>query len=295
MAHLANSTKLTIFTLASGRSGTGYLADFFAKNVQQCFSTHEPYFIPGNPVLFGKPIDWNTRENDSALLPVLERKCRFIADCKAPVYFESSHAFLKAFNRHATALLNNAGFVHLVRHPAKVAKSELLRERLIRKLHLPFVDYTSDTGERYFRWALTGKEEIFQYYAGHTLSRFQFYLLQWIEIEYRAMQLIKRNRWQDRVFFIDVDAQLKDEAVLRRLLDFFDLPSRPRFNMDLHRNKTPFVGPTVITAQDELEMRWVVQNLPAAYKAMLQGEPYSECSGWEALRRHVAAPCNRTE
>ena len=286
MTSLKDNTKLTLFALASGRSGTGFLADFFAKNVQQCYSTHEPYLVPGNPVLFGKPIDWNTRHDDNALLPVLERKCRFIANCKAPVYFESSHAFLKVFNRHAGALLHNAGFIHLVRHPLKVAKSEMLREQLIRKMHLPFANYTSDTGERYFRWALTGKEEIFQHYAGRILSRLQFYLLQWIEIEYRAMELIKQNRWKDRVFFIDVDAQLKDEAVLRQMVEFFGLRHRPRFNMDLRRNKTPFVGPTVITAQDELEIQEVMQNLPGTYKAMLKDEPYSKCSGWEAFRQY---------
>jgi hypothetical protein len=286
MAALENSTKLTLFALASGRSGTGFLADFFAKNVQQCCSTHEPYLVPGNPVLFGKPIDWNTRHDDNALLPVLERKCRFIANCKAPVYFESSHAFLKVFNRHAGALLHNAGFIHLVRHPLKVAKSEMLREQLIRKVHLPFANYTSDTGQRYFRWALTGKEEIFQHYADRTLSRLQFYLLQWIEIEYRAMQLVKQNRWEDRVFFIDVDAQLKDEAVLRQMVEFFGLRHRPRFNMDLYRNKTPFVGPTVITVRDELEIQTVMQDLPSTYKAMLKDEPYWKCSGWGAFRQY---------
>jgi hypothetical protein len=253
MPSLANSNKLTLFTLASGRSGTSYLARFFARNVKACYHTHEPYLIPGNPVLFGKPIDWNTHRYDGALLPVLERKCRFIASCREPVYFESNHAFLKTFNRHAGTLLNNVGFIRLVRDPAKVAKSEWLREQLIRKLLLPFVDYTTDTGERCFYWALTGKEEIFQCYARHTLSRFQFYLLQWIEIEYRAMELIKQKQWQDRVFFIDVDTQLKDEAVLKQMVDFFNLPHKPRFNMELYRNKTPFVGPTVITAQDELE------------------------------------------
>jgi hypothetical protein len=286
MAALENSTKLTLFALASGRSGTGFLADFFAKNVQQCYSTHEPYLVPGNPVLFGKPIDWNTRHDDNALLPVLERKYRFIANRKAPVYFESSHAFLKVFNRHAGTLLHNAGFIHLVRHPLKVAKSEMLREQLIRKVHLPFANYTSDTGERYFRWALTGKEEIFQHYVGRILTPLQFYLLQWIEIEYRAMELIKQNRWEDRVFFIDVDAQLKDEVVLRQMLEFFGVRYKARFNMDLYRNKTPFVGPTVITAQNELEIQAVMQDLPDTYKTMLKDEPYSKCSGWEAFRQY---------
>lgn len=283
MISLASSTKLTLFTLASGRSGTSYLARFFAKHVPRCYHTHEPYLTLGNPVLFGKPIDWNTQHNDKALLPVLARKCCFIAARKEPVYFESNHAFLKAFNRHAGALLNNVGFIHLVRHPAMVAKSELLREQAIRKAHLPFVDYTTDGGEHCFRWALTGKEEIFKFYAKHTLSRFQFYLLQWIEIEYRAMQLIKQNQWQDRVFFIDVDTQLKDGAVLQQLLDFFELPHPPRYNMDLYRNKTPFVGPTVITVQDKLEMRGILKNLPATYKTMLKEEPYIRCSSWASI------------
>ncbi len=286
MTSLANNPKLTLFTLASGRSGTSYLADFFNKNVYQCYNTHEPYLIPGNPVLFGKPIDWNTRHHDQALLPLLERKCHFIANCKEPVYFESNHAFLKTFNRHAGSLLNNAGFIHLVRHPALVAKSELVREQLIRKLHLPFVDYLSDNGERYFRWALTGKEDIFLNYAGHTLSRFQFYLLQWIEIEYRAMQLIKHNAWQDRVFFINVNVQLKDPAVLKQLVYFFDLPYKLNFNMDLRRNKTPFIGPTLITAQDEVEIQWIMQNLPDAYSAMLRAAPYTKCFDWESFRQH---------
>ncbi|NBQ69745.1 MAG: hypothetical protein EBU46_13345, partial [Nitrosomonadaceae bacterium] len=115
-----NSAQLVLFALASGRSGTSYLADFFSKNITHCYSTHEPYFTPGNPTLFGKPIEWNTQHNDIALMPVLERKCRFIAGRQQPFYFESNHAFLKAFNHHAGALLRNPGFIHLVRNPLLV-------------------------------------------------------------------------------------------------------------------------------------------------------------------------------
>ena len=275
------NTQLVLFTLASGRSGTSYLADFFTQNITQCYSTHEPYFTFGNPTLFGKPIAWNTLHNDRALLPVLERKCRFIASRGEPFYFESNHAFLKAFNRHAGALLNNPGFIHLVRNPLLVAKSEYVREQMIRKVHLPFADYTSDTGERLFRWALTGQEDLFQHFPptlNRPVSRFQFYVLQWLEIEHRAMQLIRDNHWQDRVFFIDVDVDLKREAVLKNMVDFFGLPHMPVFNLDLRRNKTPFIGPTLITEQDKLEFQAVVRNLPDGYKKLLQGEPYRDCS-----------------
>ena len=285
------NSKLTLFTLASGRSGTSFLADFFARNITQCYSTHEPYFTPGNPTLFGKPIAWNTRHHDSALLPVLERKCRFKASRKEPFYFESNHAFLKAFNRHAGALLHNPGFIHLVRNPLLVAKSECVREQAIRKMHLPFVDYKSDTGEHLFRWALTGQEALFQHYPA-TLSRFQFYVLQWLEIEHRAMQLIKDHHWQDRVFFIDVDVNLKRETVLKDMVDFFDLPHQPVFNMDLRRNKTPFIGPTIITAQDKQEFQAVVRDLPDSYRQLLQGKPYRNCS-WFTEVNQLMIDCNR--
>ena len=274
------STPLTLFTLASGRSGTSFLADFFARNITHCYSTHEPYFTFGNPTLFGKPVDWNTRHNDRALLPVLERKCRFIASRKQPFYFESNHAFLKAFNRHAAALLNNPGFIHLVRHPLLVAKSEYVRERMIHRLRIPFADYTGDSGERFFRWALTGREDIFRHYPA-SLSRLQFYLLQWLEIEYRAMQLIRDNRWQARVFFIDTGADLKRETVLKDMIRFFDLPHQPIFNMNLRRNQTPFTGPTLLTQQDEREFQAIARHLPGRYKMLLQSEPYRNCN-WSA-------------
>ena len=330
-----SSTKLTLFTLASGRSGTSYLADFFAKNITQCYSTHEPYFTFGNPTLFGKPIAWNTLHNDRALLPVLECKCRFIVSRGEPFYFESNHAFLKAFNRHAGALLDNPGFIHLVRNPLLVAKSELVREQMIRKAHLPFADYTSDTGECLFRWALTGQEDLFQHIPPtlsrplknvfeiadarqkqakkrslclinehfesvfntaavtqivfqRTVSRFQFYVLQWLEIEHRAMQLIRDNHWQDRVFFIDVDVDLKREAVLKNMVDFFGLPHMPMFNLDLRRNKTPFIGPTIITEQDKQEFKAVLRNLPDSYRELFQDKPYRDCCWFAEVNQLMA-------
>ncbi len=278
------STQLALFTLASGRSGTSYLADFFTKNITHCYSTHEPYFTFGNPTLFGKPIAWNTRHNDPELLPVLERKCRFIASRKEPFYFESNHAFLKAFNRHAATLLNNPGFIHLVRDPLRVAKSEYVREQMIRQLRVPFADYTDDTGERLFRWALTGQEEVFRHYPS-SLSRFQFYVLQWLEIEHRAMQLIQDHHWQERVFFIDVGVDLQREAVLKNMIRFFDLPHQPIFKMNLRRNQTPFIGPTLVTQQDKQEFQAIARNLPERYKTLLQNQPYRDCSWFTEVNR----------
>ncbi|UJP06133.1 MAG: hypothetical protein LZF61_03920 [Nitrosomonas sp.] len=282
-----HDTKLTLFTLASGRSGTSYLAGFFAKNIERCYTTHEPYLTPGNPTLFGKPIEWNTRGDDVALMPVLARKCRFIAQCREPFYLESNHAFLKAFNRHAGTLLRNPGFIHLVRHPLLVAKSEHVREQMIRKLRLPFVDYTGDTGERRFRWALTGQEALFRHFPT-AITRLQFYLLQWLEIEYRALRLIRDHAWRNRVFFIDVDVDLKREAVLKDMAHFFELPHQTPFDLNLRRNRTPWIGPTVITAQDRLEFRAMLRGLPEDYRTMLRNKPYCDCSWFIEVNRLMA-------
>ncbi|MCP5245601.1 MAG: hypothetical protein H6937_06520 [Burkholderiales bacterium] len=272
----------TIFTLASGRSGTRYLAYFFKDNVKNCYSTHEPYLTFGNPVLFGKPIAWNTYFEDEKLLPLLQQKSAFIAGVKQPVYFESNHAFLKSCQRYASILVDEPGFIHLVRDPRYVAKSEFIREQLIQRMHTPFAYYKMN-GEYYFRWALTGKETIFDYYKGMYISRFQFYLLQWIEIEFRAMRLLEENGWRDCVFFVEVEKDLKNESAMRSMLDFFGLETnRVELNMNHRTNKTPFLGKTALTAEDIEACKQVMSRLPQQYLSMLMQAPYKNC-GWTDL------------
>ena len=92
-------------------------------------------------MLFGQAIAWNTYQEDEKLLLLLQRKKDFIKCVNKPVYFESNHAFLKTCHRYAAQLIDHPGFIHLVRDPRYVAKSELIREQLIRKIHLPFAYY----------------------------------------------------------------------------------------------------------------------------------------------------------
>ena len=267
----------TIFALASGRSGTSYLANFFKYNVSNCFSTHEPYFVLGNPVLFGAAVAWNTYQEDEKLLQLLQQKKRFISSVKKSVYFESNHAFLKTCDRYAAMLVDEPGFVHLVRNPLYVAKSELIREQLIRRLHIPLAYYKRN-GEKFFRWSLTGHEAIYEYYLDMKLSRYQFYLLQWIELEYRAVQLLKANKWQRKVFFIEVEKHLNDSSTMQKMLDFFKLETTNKMlKMDLRTNKTPFVGQTIINEIDLEESRQVMKRLPYQYQSILMQPPYQNC------------------
>ena len=59
---------------------------------------------------------------------------------------------------------------------------------------MPLRHYRGGDGKKYFRWALTGLEPIFSHLAGNPLSRFQWYVVQWIEIENRAMGEAADNR-----------------------------------------------------------------------------------------------------
>lgn len=88
------------------------------------------------------------------------------------------------------------------------------------------------------------------------------------------------------MFFIDVSVQLKNETVFKQLVKFFDCPHTPNFKMVLRRNKNPLVGPTLITARDELEIQWITQKLPNTYKTMLNSEPYIRCLDWKAFRKN---------
>ncbi|MCH9640005.1 MAG: hypothetical protein K0U40_11010 [Betaproteobacteria bacterium] len=273
----------TIFTLASGRSGTSYLAHFFKHNVQDCYSTHEPYFTYRNPVLFGQAIAWNTYQEDEKLLPLLQRKKDFITRVNKPVYFESNHAFLKTCHRYAARLIDLPGFIHLVRDPRYVAKSELVREQLMRKIHFPFA-YYKRRDKHLFQWSLTGDEAIFEYYKDIDISRYQFYLLQWIEIEYRATQLLINNNWQDKVFFIEVEKDLKNSSVLLEMLYFFGLMSfHKELKTNLKTNKTPFVGPTQLSEKDLHESEQIFFKLPQQYKSLFMRSPYKNCQWISAI------------
>ncbi|MBL0010198.1 MAG: hypothetical protein IPP22_02630 [Nitrosomonas sp.] len=44
-------------------------------------------------------------------------------------------------------------------------------------------------------------------------------MLKWLEIEHRVMQLIRNNHRQNQVFFIGIDVALKQEAVLKNMIE----------------------------------------------------------------------------
>jgi hypothetical protein len=281
--------ELAIFTLASARSGTLYLKHLFQNNVKDCVCRHEPFFDWGNPALFGPAIYDAHAGRWDRIRALLARKRAYIERLRGRLYLESSHAFLKSAYVAALEVFPKMRLVHLIRDPLKVAKSEAYREEWRRKLHAPFHFYTGDDQRRHFVWSLTGNEEIFQSFDLPRLSLFQRYLIQWIEIENRAMRFLARHQLHGRCFTLHSPGDLNDAGRVQAMFNFLDLPTR-HSRLILHGRKNKSLGgSTQISGNDEKECEAVLERIPARYLEIFQHEPYVHYH-WSPRLRRMAFP-----
>ena len=267
----------TVFCLASGRSGTHFLYEILRRNTRGVICRHEPYIW--NPSMFGRPIYDHTVGDEAAVRKVAERKRRVIEGySRAAAYAETSHAFLKSWAEIAVEFFPRMKLVHLVRNPLSVAKSEAIREDLIHRWRLPLRNYRGGDGRLYFRWALTGLEPIFAHVRGKPLSRLQWYVIQWIEIENRAMQFLQHYGKQSDCFTLHSPMELNETASVHSLLEFLELPRRGKeIQLKGSKNRTPGIK-TEITGHDRAEFAEVVDLLPTSYLEIFRQPPYSH---WE--------------
>lgn len=268
--------KQILFTLTSARSGTLYLRNLFQRNLEDCVCRHEPFFDWGNPTLFGRAIYDAQAGRLDRVRKLLARKRRYIDRLPGRVYLESSHAFLKSAYVAAREFFPEMKLIHLIRDPLKVAKSEAYREAWRRRVRAPFHYYTGDDGRRHFAWALTGNEEIFQHFDLNRLNLFQRYLIQWIEIENRAMRFLKSSGLQARCFTLHSPGDLNDAERIRAMFDYFGLvPAEASIRFGGRRNKS-LGRSNVVTEQDEEEASALWQAMPARYLEIFQREPYTQ-------------------
>ena len=268
--------KRVIFTLTCARSGTLYLRDLFQKNVQDCVCRHEPFFDWGNPTMLGPAIYGAYAGRLEKIRALLAKKRAYVERLPGIVYLESSHAFLKSAYLAALEFFPEMRLIHLIRDPFKVAKSEAYREEWRRRMRAPFHYYTGDDGQRHFFWALTGHEEIYSTFDFARLSLFQRYLIQWIEIENRAMRFLDEHRLHDRCFTLSTPGDLNQDEKLRAMWDFFGLHTKyPVVKRGGRKNKS-LGRTTIITGQDKTEAHSVLEQLPARYLEIFQHEPYAE-------------------
>jgi hypothetical protein len=262
----------TIFTLASGRSGTHFLYELIHKNARDCVARHETY--GWNPSMFGRPIYDHAVGEQKRTRKLLERKRRIIERCGASVYCETSHAFLKSWHDLAAEFFPRLKLIHLIRDPFKVAKSESSRDELIQRWRLPFAHYRGGDGKRYFLWSLTGREPIFQHFDAARLTRLQWYLIQWIEIENRAMRFLDRFGRHANCFTLHSPDDLNDRERVRSLLEFLGLELRqPQLVLTGRQNRN--WRPTTITDDDRRQFAEILRTIPPSSLEIFHRETYA--------------------
>ena len=278
-----------IFALTSGRSGTMFLTSLIRNNVRNIVSKHEPY-----PHMFGRCVYWHGHEKIDSIRRVFQIKKRRIERCRANVYIETSHAFLKSFCDVAMESFPNMKLLHVLRDPIQVAKSESNRREYSDKWRLPFHYYRGDDGKRYFRWSLTGNEEIFQETPIENRSLFQFYVLQWIEMENRAMQFLDRHQKHSDCFRLDAPGDLKNLALVKNLFDFFTMETvSSEIRAGGRRNRNRF--PTIVAERDKDEFAEALSTVPAKYLQSFSKEPYTSYPWAEPLSQAARALPGQTK
>lgn len=267
--------KRTFFTLTSARSGTLCLRDLFRKNIVGCACRHEPFFDWGNPTLFGPAIYDAYAGRLDRIRARLVKKRGYIERLHEPIYLESSHAFLKSTHAAALEFFPRLQLIHLIRDPLYVAKSEAWRQEWRRRIHAPFHFYRGDDNRRHFCWALTGNEKIFQHFDPEHLSLFQWYLIQWIEIENRAMRFLDEHDLHDRCFTLHC-SDLNDPNKVREMFEFFEIQTAQKYIALGGRHNRIIGHRTVITAEDELKCGEITRQLPDEYFEIFRRQPYAE-------------------
>lgn len=271
----------TIFALCSGRSGTMTLAELLARNAPEYRVVHEPQLNLWNPGMQGPAIYNHTTGRLRPVRALLRQKRRAIRWFRTPTYIETSNVFLKSYWDLAAEFFPHTKVFHLIRQPLEVARSTANREMWLRQQG-QYRYYRGRDGRQYRWWALTGLEPIYHSFDLSELTLFQFYLIQWIEIENRAMEYLRRFDMHTRCLTLHVPQDFNRPQSLAEILDFVGVGSTTdSAAIPGVENRTP--GYETTLGDDELrQCRDVITALPAGYLEVFQHEPYTGRS-WAAL------------
>jgi hypothetical protein len=252
-----------VFTLSTARSGTRFLCGLAKSNLASAVCRHEPFFDWGNPTMFGPSIAAHTRGDHAYLRRQLDRKRRYVESLRAEVYVETSHAFLKSYYDLATEYFDDIKVFHLVRDPLRCALSEATRRRILDRVRVPGRRYRDPEGRSCLRWSLTGYEPIFRSCDRLQLTPFQFHLVEWIELQNRAVEYLDRFDMHDHAVTLDSPRELNDPGVITAVFRRLGLACRePEVRITGKSNRTPFF-PTRVTTRERDEAAEVLEALPA--------------------------------
>ncbi|MBL8584097.1 MAG: hypothetical protein JNL61_17960 [Rhizobiaceae bacterium] len=279
------------FTLSTGRCGTKFLSRLCRDNLEDTVCRHEPYFDRGNPPMFGLSIyDFSIGRHDRIQNDVRAKR-DWIERCGAKVYIETSHAFLKSFYQASLDFWPDIRFIHVIRNPMSTARSEANRQIAAERWHLPFRNYWAEDGKSRFAWSLSGLEEIFRSYDLSKLSLFQRYVVEWVEIQNRAMWVIEAAKAHDRCFTLHSPVDLNKPERIQALFDHFGMKTRKaqvifptNYSKRLSQNRN-LRYKTQVSDQDAKEFKDVIDKMPTRYLEIFRREPYASFPWVEMVQR----------
>ena len=135
--------------------------------------------------------------------------------------YRNQPRLLKSYWTLAPEYLPQTKVFHLIRHPLQVARSEANRDVWNDNRHVAFRNYRGPDGHKYRHWALTELEPIFSGYDLADLTLFQRYVVyQWIEIENRAMDYLRRFDMHEHCLTLHTPNDLNSPPAMAAVLDF---------------------------------------------------------------------------
>jgi len=273
---------MKIFVMASGRSGTKYLSELFQHNVGRCVAKHEPYLS-----MFGKPIYWYQQGDIERIRQRFSLKKKLIKHYRAQVYIETNHAFLKSFSDVALEAFPDAKLIHLIRNPLEVAKSQYHRPVWIGEpdslWFRLFHTYVGEDNKRYLDWTLTGNEQIFKDISLN-LTRYQQLLVQWIELENRAMHLLETYHKHCDYFALETPKDLNNEEKMLEMFSFFGITLK-HHDIVFQGKKNIAKIPTRVTTWDKHQLHELIDHTPARYLEIFHQNPYNSVAWGELLQK----------
>ncbi len=268
-----------IFYLGNIRSGTKYLSKLFRENAIDTCSRHEPL-----PDMFGKAIYACSTGNHKQLERLFVKKKKRIESHNKRHYFESNHSFLKSFASLAMQHYPDMKLVRIIRDPLMVAKSAVNKKKLTSLLPPVITHYKTD--KKYWRWKFTGCESVFAPFNLNELSEFQYYILEWFEVEYRAQQFLSNFNKETDCFTLYAPNDLNDENKIKEMFSFFNLNTKTEA-IQFPRIKNKNHIPTRIYNEDIEAFKKILNKLPREYSHLLNSPVYKPCD-W--LSKYVKNP-----
>ncbi|MDA3849732.1 MAG: hypothetical protein PF447_00505, partial [Spirochaetaceae bacterium] len=164
-----------------------------------------------------------------------------------------------------------------IRNPLEVALSAVNRKTLTDR-YIPFswIKQYKKKGQSYWRWTFTGKEPLFQCFDLEKITLFQWYLLEWIEVENRAMDFLRQYQKDGDCFTLLVPQDLNDPEKMSQMMDFFHLEQRKK-NLDFRGKRNRNHCSTLLNDSHRVQFDQLIAAVPKSFLEIFTKPPYSDC------------------